>query len=97
MSGVVSSSTQTQTVSTPAPVTVHTVRSPPSVYTTDPIDDFFGYTLSSSRTHESRHDRSISDVPPPYVEDLPPYTRKDEPETLAKYLFKFGFCTLFPF
>ncbi|KAF8896580.1 hypothetical protein BD779DRAFT_1496677 [Infundibulicybe gibba] len=61
----------------------------------DPTDAFFGYTFASSRTHESRHDRRISEVLPPYTEDLPPtYTEKAEHITLAMYLFKFGF--LFP-
>ncbi|KAK7032808.1 hypothetical protein R3P38DRAFT_2918991 [Favolaschia claudopus] len=63
--------------------------------TTNPVDDFFGY---SSRTHDSRHDRRISVAesslaPPPYVE-APEYTKRDEPVTLAMFLFKFGF--LFP-
>jgi hypothetical protein len=67
----------------------------------DPMGEHFGYTFSSSRTHESRHDRrqSIADVPPPYAEEadiaLPEYTlHAPEPVTLAMYLFKFGF--LFP-
>ncbi|TFK38466.1 hypothetical protein BDQ12DRAFT_581082, partial [Crucibulum laeve] len=62
----------------------------------DPLDSFFGYTLSSSRSHESRHDHRISEVLPPYVEEsnLPAYSAYEEPVTLAMYLFKFGF--LFP-
>ncbi|KAJ7116442.1 hypothetical protein C8R44DRAFT_879812 [Mycena epipterygia] len=57
--------------------------------TTNPVDDFFGLALTSTRTHDSR-----SDVPPPYG-DAPEYTmRATEPVTLAMYLFKFGF--LFP-
>ncbi|KIJ94810.1 hypothetical protein K443DRAFT_683492 [Laccaria amethystina LaAM-08-1] len=67
----------------------------------NPTDELFGYTFSSSpRTRDSRHDSvrmSISDVPPPYVEesDVPAYTlHAPEPMTLAMYLFKFGF--LFP-
>ncbi|KAJ7454679.1 hypothetical protein FB451DRAFT_1278965 [Mycena latifolia] len=67
--------------------------------TTNPVDDFFGYTLASSRTRDSRHDRRISTAesavaPPPYVE-APEYAeRAKEPVTLAMFLFKFGF--LFP-
>ncbi|KAJ7163954.1 hypothetical protein C8R43DRAFT_879049 [Mycena crocata] len=67
--------------------------------TTNPIDDFFGYTLASSRTRESRHDHrriSVAEsvAPPPYVE-APEYTQHPrEPVTLAMFLFKFGF--LFP-
>ncbi|RDB26245.1 hypothetical protein Hypma_006426 [Hypsizygus marmoreus] len=82
---------------TPTPVLTYITRSPPAhtTATRSPLDDFFGHTLSSSRTHESRHDLSLADVPPPYVDDLPPYSRKaPEPVTLAQYLFKFGF--LFP-
>ena len=69
----------------------------------NPTDELFGYTFSSSpRTRDSRHDSvrmSISDVPPPYVEesDVPAYTlHAPEPMTLAMYLFKFGFCTFSP-
>ncbi|KAJ7284555.1 hypothetical protein C8J57DRAFT_1431967 [Mycena rebaudengoi] len=73
-------------------------RTSPIQNTTNPVDDFFGYTLSSSRTRESRHDQRISiaesAAPPPYV-DAPEYTqRPTEPVTLAMFLFKFGF--LFP-
>ncbi|KAF8999224.1 hypothetical protein BDZ89DRAFT_1082823 [Hymenopellis radicata] len=64
------------------------------------IEDAFtsvGYSFSAE-TRESRHDRRISAELPPYLEyeALPPpeYTLKDEPITLAMYLFKFGF--LFP-
>ncbi|KAG6907282.1 hypothetical protein DXG01_009587 [Tephrocybe rancida] len=84
----------------PTPITAmtNTTRTPPSAVPEElnPLDEFFGYTLATSRTHESRHDLSIADALPPYVEDLPPtYTLKaPEPLTLAKYLFKFGF--LFP-
>ncbi|KIM44061.1 hypothetical protein M413DRAFT_68180 [Hebeloma cylindrosporum] len=67
----------------------------------NPMDESFGYTLSSSRSHDSRHDRrqSIADIPPPYSEEsaipLPEYAlHAPEPVTLAMYLFKFGF--LFP-
>ncbi|KAF9008147.1 hypothetical protein BDZ89DRAFT_1079150 [Hymenopellis radicata] len=56
-----------------------------------------GYTFSTE-TRESRHDRRISTELPPYMEyeasPPPKYTLKDEPVTLAMYLFKFGF--LFP-
>ncbi|KAF5379806.1 hypothetical protein D9615_005681 [Tricholomella constricta] len=90
--------TTTVELSTPTPVLTYITRAPPSAVPTErnPLDDFFGYTLSASRTHESRHDLSVAEVPPPYVEDLPPtYARKaPEPLTLARYLFKFGF--LFP-
>ncbi|KAF8151724.1 hypothetical protein B0H34DRAFT_862103 [Crassisporium funariophilum] len=83
-------------LSSPVPVLTHQARTPPAVRALDPMDDFFGYTFSSSRTHESRHDQSIADVPPPYVEEsiLPAYSPYAEPITLAMYLFKFGF--LFP-
>ncbi|KAF9466464.1 hypothetical protein BDZ94DRAFT_1157674 [Collybia nuda] len=78
-----------------APVLTCVTRAPPTYFTPTPVEDFFGYTLSSSRTHESRHDQSTTDILPPYVDDLPPYTRNaPEPTTLAMYLFKFGF--LFP-
>ncbi|KAF7327425.1 hypothetical protein MKEN_00320300 [Mycena kentingensis (nom. inval.)] len=68
--------------------------------TTTLADDFFGHPLRSSRTRDSRHDQfrvsmteSLS-APPPYVE-CPEYSlRAPEPDTLAMYLFKFGF--LFP-
>lgn len=61
----------------------------------NPIDDFFGYTLSQSSTSESRHDQRISaEVLPPYFEAPPAYQKKasSEPATLAMYLFRFGFC-----
>lgn len=74
--------------------------------TTDPIDDFFGCSRPSrtrTPTHESRHDQrrssfsSSHEAPPPYPHaDLPEYSTTaspKEPETLAMYLFKFGFCT----
>ena len=78
----------------PTPAITHITRSPPSHPSPNPIDSF--YSFSSSRTHESRHDLSVADVPPPYVDDLPPYSEKaPEPLTLAKYLFMFGFCTCF--
>ncbi|KAG5721029.1 hypothetical protein E4T56_gene17959 [Termitomyces sp. T112] len=84
----------------PLPTTVVTkiTRMPPSTLPVQrcPLDDFFGYTLSTTRTHESRHDPSFADMLPPYVEDMPPThsLRPPEPVTLAKYLFNFGF--LFP-
>ncbi|KAG5652180.1 hypothetical protein H0H81_005979 [Sphagnurus paluster] len=77
----------------PTPVLTYTTRTPSSAaHERDPLDSFFGYNFSASRTHESRHD----EVLPAYVEDLPPtYTLKaPEPLTLARYLFMFGF--LFP-
>ncbi|KAG6914988.1 hypothetical protein DXG01_014022 [Tephrocybe rancida] len=71
---------------------------PPSAVPAErsPFDDFFGYTMAASRTHESRHELSVADALPPYVDDLPPTyaVKAPEPVTLAKYLFKFGF--LFP-
>ncbi|KAF8071673.1 hypothetical protein FPV67DRAFT_890127 [Lyophyllum atratum] len=81
----------------PTPVLTYTSRTPPTLVSErSPLDDYFGYTLSASRTHESRHDLSATEALPPYVEDLPPtYALKaPEPLTLARYLFKFGF--LFP-
>ncbi|PPQ64970.1 hypothetical protein CVT24_008158 [Panaeolus cyanescens] len=71
----------------------------------EPTDEYFGYTFSTSRTRDSRHDDSNrmsvadSEVLPPYTEEtdvnLPAYTlHAPEPITLAMYLFKFGF--LFP-
>lgn len=81
---------------TATPVLTYITRVPPTYFTPTPVDDFFGYTLSASRTHESRHDQSNAEVLPPYVDDLPPYTRTaPEPVTLAMFLFKFGFCTFF--
>ncbi|KAG5653014.1 hypothetical protein H0H81_002707 [Sphagnurus paluster] len=75
----------------PTPVLTHTTRTPPSER--DPLDSFFGYTFSASRTYESRY---VAEALPAYIEDHPPtYARKaPEPLTLARYLFKFGF--LFP-
>ncbi|KAG6848029.1 hypothetical protein H0H93_004068 [Arthromyces matolae] len=79
----------------PIRAVTNTTRTPPSTVPLgrDPLDGFFGYTLSTTPTHESRHD---DDSLPAYIEDVPPtYTLKaPEPVTLAKYLFKFGF--LFP-
>ncbi|KAF8235777.1 hypothetical protein L208DRAFT_1255076 [Tricholoma matsutake] len=101
-----SSSDAHSSLSTPSPARFHVSRTPAppaqSILTTNinPIDDFFGYTFSSYRTHESRHEQSLADTQslPPYIAedtDLPPYARKaPETVTLAKYLFKFGF--LFP-
>ncbi|PSR78568.1 hypothetical protein PHLCEN_2v7315 [Hermanssonia centrifuga] len=70
---------------------------------TDPVDDFFGVTRSTSRgTQDSRHDdRRVSIhldeeiAPPPYADsnDLPSYASVAEPPTLAMYLFKFGFLS----
>ena len=77
------------------PVLTHEVRTSARVASPiDPMDDFFGYTLSSTRTHDSRHDENNTDILPPYVEEspLPEYTPYAEPITLAMYLFKFGFC-----
>lgn len=82
----------------PTPIVVAAGSSRPAVPTEarNPLDDFFGYTLSHSSTHESRHDQRISaEVLPPYLEAPPAYQKKasSEPATLAMYLFKFGFCT----
>ncbi|KAJ7086150.1 hypothetical protein B0H15DRAFT_887258 [Mycena belliarum] len=90
-----------QHVSLPAPsaAVTHPERSSTTPTTTNPVDDFFGCALASSRTRDSRHDQRISLAesalaPPPYI-DAPEYTaRSREPDTLAMYLFKFGF--LFP-
>ncbi|KAJ7284575.1 hypothetical protein C8J57DRAFT_1288912 [Mycena rebaudengoi] len=81
----------TSTVSLPATlVAAHIPRSAPAEATTNPVDDFFGLALTSTRTHDSRS----SERPPSYI-DAPLYsTRATEPVTLAMYLFKFGF--LFP-
>ena len=90
---------QHTSVSALTPVMTHTTWSAPEMRIMNPMDESFGYTLSTSRSHESRHDRrqSIADVPPPYSEEsaipLPDYTlHAPEPVTLAMYLFKFGFC-----
>lgn len=86
----------------PMPVLTHEIRTPARITAPiDPMDDFFGYTLTSTRTHDSRHDESNMEGLPPYVEEesnLPEYTPYAEPVTLAMYLFKFGFCKfhLFP-
>jgi hypothetical protein len=88
----------TTSPSVPMPVLTHEVRTPAQVaLPIDPMDDFFGYTLSSTRTHDSRHDGNNAEVPPPYVEDSnpPEYTPYAEPVTLAMYLFKFGFCKFY--
>ncbi|KAJ7510461.1 hypothetical protein B0H11DRAFT_2183991 [Mycena galericulata] len=87
------------TIPAPSAAVTHVERSSTVKNTTNPVDDFFGYTLASSRTRDSRHDRRISAAesalaPPPY-DEAPEYTQKPkEPVTLAMYLFKFGF--LFP-
>ncbi|KAF8197034.1 hypothetical protein BJ912DRAFT_1140675 [Pholiota molesta] len=108
MSASTSASTSFASASIEAPPQslTHTTWSAPETRLIDPMDASFGYTLSlsSSRTHESRHDGSrrlslSGDVPPPYDEEaaipLPGYTlHAPEPLTLAMYLFKFGF--LFP-
>jgi hypothetical protein len=93
-----SASTSTVQLSTPAPALPAASSSSTPIYT-NPIDDFFGATLSS--TSESRHDRRISSdssleqglgLPPAYPDMPPPeYTKRAEPDTLAMYLFKFGF------
>jgi len=93
MSSQIIAAQSTSSLPEPLPVVTHTPHSSPVEATINPVDDFFGYTLSSSRTHDSRHDRRLSDVPPPYAEP-PVYTLKDQPVTLAMYLFKFGF--IFP-
>ncbi|KAJ6466541.1 hypothetical protein C8R47DRAFT_1153613 [Mycena vitilis] len=85
-------------VPAPSAAVTHLERSSSVQSTTNPVDDFFGYALASSRTRDSRHDRRISAAdslaPPPYLE-APEYTETArEPDTLAMYLFKFGF--LFP-
>ncbi|KAK1216677.1 hypothetical protein PQX77_020690 [Marasmius sp. AFHP31] len=84
----------------PQPALTHSSR--------NPTDGFFGYTFFSSIT-DSRHDyRRLSyhsssdidlelgrDLPPPAYVEPPAYTKSaQEPITLAKCLFKFGF--LFP-
>ncbi|KAK0205460.1 hypothetical protein DFS33DRAFT_1328509 [Desarmillaria ectypa] len=78
-----------------SPAVVHSTRS--STATMNPVDDL-GYNFSLSPTRQSRHDRSSVEMPPSYLESdpapPPEYTQKDEPVTLAMYLFKFGF--LFP-
>ena len=86
--------------SAPIPVLTHEARTPAWIACPiDPMDDFFGYTLSTSRTQDSRHDENNTEVLPPYVEEshLPEYTPYAEPVTLAMYLFKFGFCKFFFF
>ena len=95
---------QHTSVSPLTPVITHTTWSTPETRIMNPMDESFGYTLSTSRSHESRHDRrqSIADILPPYSEEsaipLPEYTlHAPEPVTLAMYLFKFGFCMLFFF
>ncbi|KAJ7510471.1 hypothetical protein B0H11DRAFT_2216263 [Mycena galericulata] len=88
------------TIPAPSAAVTHVERSSTVQNTTNPVDDFFGYTLASSRTRDSRHDlansprQSLPLAPPPY-DEAPEYTQKPkEPVTLAMYLFKFGF--LFP-
>lgn len=81
----------------PQPALTHNSHASPIDLTTNPVDDFFGYTLSWTPTRDSRHDRPTSEVLPAYVDDLPGYTQKAETPTLAQYLFKFGFCAyIFP-
>ena len=78
--------TTTSSPSVPMPVLTHEARTPAQVaLDIDPMDDFFGYTLSSTRTQDSRHDGIDAKVPPPYVEEsnLPEYTPYAEPVTLA--------------
>lgn len=85
----------------PMPVLTHEIRTPPQLANPiDPMHEFFGYTFTTTRTHDSRHDENNNmEVPPPYVEEsnLPEYTPYAEPVTLAMYLFKFGFCKFYPF
>ncbi|EPQ53537.1 hypothetical protein GLOTRDRAFT_45136 [Gloeophyllum trabeum ATCC 11539] len=97
-------------LSSPARAATHEPHSLPlrssvnMVGTTNPLDDFFGVTAPSMYrvgNRESRHDSGAllpmteADLPPPY-EILPAYTesRNEEPTTLAKYMFLYGF--LFP-
>ena len=87
---------QHTSISALTPVITHTTWSASQTRIMDPTDESFGYTLSTSMSHESRHDRRQSS-PPPYSEEstipLPEYTlQAPEPVTLAMYLFKFGFC-----
>ncbi|KAK0468995.1 uncharacterized protein EV420DRAFT_1296849 [Desarmillaria tabescens] len=80
-----------------SPAVIHSNRS--SLATMSPVGDL-GYNFSLSSTRQSRHDhhRTSVEMPPSYLESdpapPPEYTQKDEPVTLAMYLFKFGF--LFP-
>lgn len=100
MSATASTSTASLDIATPSPVMTHTTRTVSESRMRDPLDDFFGYTMYTSPTHDSRHDerrQSLADVPPPYAEEsavpLPEYSlHAPEPVTLAMYLFKFGFC-----
>ncbi|KAK7446342.1 hypothetical protein VKT23_014548 [Stygiomarasmius scandens] len=95
------------TSSLPLPATA--VTNEPSTHPINSTSLGYTFSLSRSSTRESRHDRrlSLSDLEtenaerdvelgmaPPAYEEPPVYTKKDEPITLAMYLFKFGF--LFP-
>lgn len=87
----------TSTIPAPSPAVTQPERSSFLRNATNPVDDFFGYTLASSSTRDSRHDRRISaaeSLAPPSYDEAPEYTQKPkEPVTLAMYLFKFGFRT----
>ncbi|KAF9049497.1 hypothetical protein BDZ89DRAFT_1057382 [Hymenopellis radicata] len=86
----------TTTTSLPSPVLVHTS---PCVIQDNCSIDALGYSFFPSSTRQSRHDHRLSAAELPSYsefEAMPPpqYSVKDEPVTLAMYLFKFGF--LFP-
>ncbi|THU99189.1 hypothetical protein K435DRAFT_752097 [Dendrothele bispora CBS 962.96] len=100
-------STSSSSLSVPATALTHEPST--STHPVDSTSLGYTFSLSRSSTRESRHDRrlSISDLEadnadrdvelgmaPPAYEEPPVYTKKDEPITLAMYLFKFGF--LFP-
>ena len=94
---------EAQQLSAVSPAVTHSTWTTSPLQVVDPTDERFGYTLSLSSTHESRHDRRMSaaDVLPPYAEEaeipLPEYTlHAPEPVTLAMYLFRFGFCKFIP-
>ncbi|KAK7446357.1 hypothetical protein VKT23_014563 [Stygiomarasmius scandens] len=97
-----SSLPSTTSISLPTTALTHE----PSTHPVDTAPLGYTFALSRSSTSDSRHDRrlSLSDLEiqnaerdvelgmaPPAYEEPPVYTKKDEPLTLAMYLFKFGF------
>ncbi|THU81829.1 hypothetical protein K435DRAFT_767076 [Dendrothele bispora CBS 962.96] len=100
-------STSSSSLSVPAMVLTHEPST--SSHPIESTSLGYTFSLSRSSTRESRHDRRLSildleadnadgdvelGMAPPAYEEPPVYTKREEPITLAMYLFKFGF--LFP-
>jgi hypothetical protein len=66
----------------------HPIHALPRETSKDSLDDFFVHSAKSGL------DQRVSqlDAPPAYSnEELPPYSKREEPPTLARYLFIYGF------